>query len=325
MARLLVFNPEHDYALAHGGKHYMAPASVKRLATRLELLPYAWSRPGDLVLTSSNQLISVDSDEAVNFQSSATEEITEVLPWGWDNSIRQRLTDLGILSTLLPTEADIENLRRLSHRRISIDGNIAMGSPSIPCELMDLDSVMEFASAKPGCYLKMPWSSGGRGVLATKELNAAQIKEWASGAIRRQGSVLAENGIERALDFASLWECRDEGTYFLGFSVSLSDGRGKYHGNLSGPQEELWKIIKSKAPGLDEGIIQKQKDFISQAIAPYYSGLLGIDMMADRDGILYPCVEINLRRTMGHVAMDFYTLTPDRKQKLVSSLKSSLL
>jgi hypothetical protein len=39
-----------------------------------------------------------------------------------------------------------------------------------------------------------------------------------------------------------------------------------------------------------------------------YQGPFGIDMMvvstADKDGfLLHPCVEINLRRTMGHVAL----------------------
>ena len=33
-----------------------------------------------------------------------------------------------------------------------------------------------------------------------------------------------------------------------------------------------------------------------------YVGPFGIDMMATKEG-LHPCVEINLRRTMGHVAL----------------------
>ena len=34
-----------------------------------------------------------------------------------------------------------------------------------------------------------------------------------------------------------------------------------------------------------------------------YEGPFGIDMMVVKGGLLHPCVEINLRRTMGHVAL----------------------
>jgi hypothetical protein len=51
----------------------------------------------------------------------------------------------------------------------------------------------------------------------------------------------------------------------------------------------------------------KQK-IISNLDLGTYSGPFGIDMMIIKDGFLHPCVEINLRRTMGHVAL---SLTPD--------------
>ena len=34
-----------------------------------------------------------------------------------------------------------------------------------------------------------------------------------------------------------------------------------------------------------------------------YAGLFGVDMMVVSPSKLHPCVEINLRRTMGHVAL----------------------
>ena len=47
-----------------------------------------------------------------------------------------------------------------------------------------------------------------------------------------------------------------------------------------------------------------------------YQGPLGVDMMvisADEGFLLHPCVEINLRRTMGHVAL---ALTPDDDDRI---------
>jgi hypothetical protein len=37
-----------------------------------------------------------------------------------------------------------------------------------------------------------------------------------------------------------------------------------------------------------------------------YQGIVGIDMMVVRGGLIHPCVEINLRMNMGVVAMKLY-------------------
>ena len=49
--------------------------------------------------------------------------------------------------------------------------------------------------------------------------------------------------------------------------------------------------------------------FIDNEIAPCYSGILGVDMFIyeeNKQFKLHPCVEINLRTTMGYVARIFY-------------------
>lgn len=142
--------------------------------------------------------------------------------------------------------------------------------------------------------------------MATAELNERQTAEWIHGAIRRQGSVMGEMGVERVFDFASLWTIADGTASFDGWSVSVCDGRGKYDGNISDSQENLLKKIREAAPYFSTDVAERQKRFIEKAIAPLYEGKMGIDMMADTQGRIYPCVEINLRRTMGHVAMDSF-------------------
>lgn len=327
--KVWVFNPEHDYALAHGGSHYMAPASVRRLAHEKELLPLAWARKGDGVLVRDCTMVfPVDGNGAWDSAYGANgfipdassvyshsipvseimNEITEIEPWGWDMAVRHRLLSLGFPESLLPSPDYIDSLRRLSHRRISIAANRFLGSPLIPEEFSKVDEAMEFYRRHPGCYFKLPWSSGGRGVLATAELSSPQVREWVSGGIRRQGSVMGEPGVARVIDFASLWTVEDGDVTFEGWSVSLSDGRGKYDGNVRLPQEELLALITRHLPrSVVEKTVERQREFIRAEIAPHYQGKMGIDMMADGKGNLYPCVEVNLRRTMGHVviALDF--------------------
>ena len=49
-----------------------------------------------------------------------------------------------------------------------------------------------------------------------------------------------------------------------------------------------------------------------------YKGPLGVDMMIVKDYLaggyfLHPCVEVNLRRTMGHVALSISSIVADAK------------
>lgn len=315
MPRLLVFNPEHDYALAHGGAHYMAPLSVRSLSTRLQLLPLLWSEEKDYILLDSNRIVSA-ADIAAGSVNEAASEIETVEPWGWDAALIERLRTIGVTLSVLPTREYIDRVRQLSHRRISIEANRKMNSPSLPQEFFSVEEALQFSRDNPGCYFKLPWSSGGRGVVATKELNERQIAEWVSGAIRRQGSVIGEKEVDRTLDFSSLWTVGPNNVEFRGFSISLSDGRGKYGGNLAGCQERILSEIHKYAPSFSTSLIDQQRSFIEDDIMSHYAGPLGIDMMCSRDGEVFPCVEINLRRTMGHAAISFAALPPEKRLEL---------
>ena len=305
MSRLLVFNPEHDYALAHGGAFYMAPSSIKRLSSELEFLPIIWSRDDDFLLLSDDRILSVTEPHRV---INSNVKIESVEPWGWDLALTHRLQKLGIDSRILPSPDQIEQIRILSHRRISIECNQYLHSPLIPREFSEVNEALDFYKTNPNCYFKQPWSSGGRGVVATEELDESRVGEWLTGCIRKQGSVIAEPGINRVLDFSSLWDITDSEIEFYGLSVSISDGRGKYGGNLFGPQEKLWELIRGFAPSFSNDILEAQRKFVENKLAGTYKGKIGIDMMADKEGKIYPCVEINLRRTMGHTAIDYFKL-----------------
>lgn len=313
MKRLLLFNPDHDYALANGGPYYIPPASIRRLAKSLELIPLLWASDEDMILTSDDRVISSRDLKEFENRSTALSEVESVDPWGWDEALRYRLNNLGLKDSILPDHLFMENVRRLSHRRISIKLNEFMGYCPPPREICRIEDALSFAKEFKGCYLKLPWSSGGRGVLATRELSMVQIEEWVKGALRKQKSIMAEEFVDRQLDFASLWETKGNEVIFEGFSISLSDGRGKYKGNLYGPQEKIARYIEARTFGFTPELTTLQKKFIEDNILPYYEGKIGIDMMADRNGRIYPGVEINLRRTMGHVACN---LTVADKNKI---------
>ena len=90
-----------------------------------------------------------------------------------------------------------------------------------------------------------------------------------------------------------------------------------YTGNLLATEEEKRMILDKWIPAsLTDMIRDRICTYIPTMLHPHYAGPLGIDMMVvSRHGqqgfLLHPCVEINLRRTMGHVAL---VLTPPEGQ-----------
>ena len=68
--------------------------------------------------------------------------------------------------------------------------------------------------------------------------------------------------------------------------------------------EELHQLLIESYPALDE-VVDDVLKALDAIIAPHYDGPLGIDMMLYRDEhgeiALNPCVEVNLRMTMGMI------------------------
>lgn len=165
------------------------------------------------------------------------------------------------------------------------------------------------------CVLKEPWSSSGRGVRYVECLTDA-LRNWARNVIQRQGCLMVEPYYNKVLDFGMEFLADADGITYRGLSV-FSTANGFYTGNLLAAEEEKRKQIIAACPSwnasLTEGLLASSASTICHLLKPHltgiYNGPLGVDMMIVRtaDGLrLHPMVEINLRRTMGHVAIDLY-------------------
>ena len=120
---------------------------------------------------------------------------------------------------------------------------------------------------------------------------------------------------EKILDCATEWIMSGGKATFLGVSVFEASGRGKYHRNIKANQLSLWNMIGV----LTQQVIDKQRYALQSVIGTDYDGPVGIDMLLTSTGTLHPCVELNLRRTMGHVALSFnQTQTAPRKLMQIS-------
>ncbi len=228
--------------------------------------------------------------------------VSAIDPWGWNPALRHRLLKLGAPDRLLPSEAQLEMIRRLANRQTTIEFNRLCGQSILPVEFTSLKKALDFYASHPGCWMKAPWSSSGRGVLNTAGTAPQQVEEWIRGTIRRQGAVLAELPVDKSVDCASEWWITDLDAVFLGLSAFETSSRGKYIRQYALSQEELRcflaEHLREGAEELDR-VIELQRRALRLLFLPYYTGPLGIDMMIDKQGNLHPCIEINLRRTMG--------------------------
>ena len=130
-----------------------------------------------------------------------------------------------------------------------------------------------------------------------RDLKPMHVEPWIRGIIRSQGAVMVEPIYEKILDCATEWIMSGGKATFLGVSVFEASGRGKYHRNIKANQLSLWNMIGV----LTQQVIDKQRYALQSVIGTDYDGPVGIDMLLTSTGTLHPCVELNLRRTMGSI------------------------
>lgn len=320
-----IFNPETDYALGCPADSYNPPASVVKLRKEMALFPATFAHCNDTIVVIDNldekmlkespcygivcqkglPIISLNELSHFFKRNGLNPESLRILPWGWNLSLRKLLIRHGVPSTFLKSEGEIEAIRRLAHRRttIPLQREMARMLPNLGIiearEFSNVDEAVSFAQENPGAYFKMPWSSSGRGVICSVGMNMTKLREWLHGSITRQGCVIGEHGYDRTADFATEWICSNGKARFVGLSWFSTSSNGHYLGNQSLSQEQIDCNIRGVSHLWGKDIIDAQREALNLVIAPYYNGPLGIDMLADTDGLINPCVEINLRMTMG--------------------------
>lgn len=320
---LFLFNPENDLALAFGEEGYTAPPLAAALRRDLQMLP-AWYGSDNAVILSQN----CDSDsrwlDGFNSMFGKTLSCIPVNhlqnhefryhPWGWNLDLRQRLINECVPAAQLPSREQVLQIRALSHRATAarllshLQTAIDYPFPTIPFEAHSVAEVQEFERNNPQCYIKAPWSGSGRGVYRILDRSSRNFITWTQGIINRQGSIMCERALRGIMDFALEFRCHEQRAEFIGYSVFNNDTHCSFDRGIVAPSSALRRLTTAKLG--DEQLLQTVIDsiapFIEREIAPHYSGYLGIDMMLYTDDEnrtrLNPCVEINLRTTMGVVS-----------------------
>lgn len=333
--KLHIFNPEHDLALAANQSNYTAPHAGRQLRKDLAFLPALWADEGDLVLVDDiddaydkvRHLgdIYINKVEFITPVQLAevfrhTMEVDSVHPWGWDQAIVSQLKHMGCPEIMLPTSSNLEDIRRLSSRQWA-----ATHLQHDVDYVESLDDLRLAIEAKGKAVIKSPWSSSGRGVryvsLDNMSLHVGEAtQKWAANVIKQQGGVTVEPYYNKVKDFGMEFEVRDGEVMYRGLSL-FQTVKGAYTGNALATEDEKIEML---APFVSreelDRIRQHVIDVMQPALHAIYSGPFGVDMMvcSKEEGgdvlgeqstgkslntFVNPCIELNLRRTMGHVAL----------------------
>lgn len=309
--RMNIFNPEHDLCMANGDPNFVPPESALKFGRDCAGLT-AWIESGE-----------------------------GIIPWGWNAVLKRRLLREGICGLMLPSDPALDEIRRLSNRNVAVRANEYLREnlrddalvDALPLELTCIEQVTDAVERFGDAVGKAPWSGSGKGLrwLRSGELSGSDIG-WCKNVICKQGSVIVERREKVVQDFAMLFHISDR-VDFEGYSLFFNDN-GMYHGNVLASNEWILSELSKK---LDKDLIINVKEvlmsFMSHEFVGRYSGYAGVDMFICEDVNgryrIAPCVEINVRMTMGLLARRIYDnhvgMTDDGKFRLSDTVKLDCL
>ncbi len=328
-----LFFPENDLALAANLSNYTPPRMARALRLSGEVLPMWYGDDGDCFLTQGvNERWLESMHRAFELHCKPYDHCPERFaprPWGWSAASRRQFQYAGYTAEMLPDDMALERLRQISHRRSScvIAQALAAQLPdteftSSAIEARTLADALDVIDRFRGdAVVKSPWSNAGRGIAFTRGFGEQGLVRRLEDIIAAYGSVLVELRHDKEIDFAMLFDAHaDASVSYRGLSLFEADARGAYTHNIVADDSILTRHIAAFIPEKTLSTVAEALSTILQEyIAGSYVGPLGVDMLvarrncfdvtkteqnsdADTQYVLNPCVELNLRNTMGHLA-----------------------
>lgn len=331
---LHIFNPSHDEALASDSPFYNETKAAQLTAQSIAPLAAFWAEEGDVLLLPKGAKIYdsaytknihyIYEEELASFDYAAIERIE---PWGWNKALVHRLRKQGVPERLLPTNKALEDIRQFSSRSLAVSllSKLVPLSPMLIGEstwCTSFETTLQTIERYGTAMLKAPWSGSGRGVFRTGLPMSENVEFRIKKVLREQHAIEVEPYYLRKVDFAMEFSAEDNAVSYQGLSLFRTHTSGSYMGNIVADEETLLKMLPEVSTELLSLVAAACEKELSLLLAGHYRGPLGIDMMLVEEPNsqtlhLHPCVEINLRRTMGHAAISLRKLVAPGEQGLL--------
>jgi len=325
------FNPDHDIALALNQRRLATPHVGRLMRSDLGYIPALWAEDGDVVVVEDIDVAEVlykrhKLSSRARIEFATIEQLANIIsgsqyhfaPWGWNRSIRSILLDAKIPKTMLPSEQQLDSIRTLSNRALAVKllgtfkGTQGVVGFSLICNTAS--EVEEALKQYRDIVVKAPWSSSGRGVryINIDDAPNENVWKWIDNTLAKQGTIIVEKKCRKIQDFAMEFQAKADGKVVYDGLSLFTTRNGAYTGNILLPEDEKEEYLhRYLSPTLLDEVKKQIEHFLTKEINGAYIGPLGVDMMICSpwdDGstsavMLNPCIEINMRRTMGHVAL----------------------
>ncbi len=352
-SRLWVFNPGHEEALLHAAKaSYTASKTVLTMMYELAQLMLPLASVEDYIYCPSRDGRSA---RLIDHQGNSISDYKGLPPlklnlWGLEPHSQRMISTWAKAQGIALSVADISpEYYALAHRNACVKclrylhrhASQFIPQPEIiPHRILKgedtIDATARFIRTQgyPRAMLKRPYSSSGRGVQPIDLPLGREQSEVIYNLAQHYGEVSLEPLLNRQQDYALLFYADANGLRHIGYSKFVTDDKSgtAYSGNILASDEsiaeELTQALGDKQALLD--LIEHLQVFLHTELKGTYEGYIGIDMMTylDLNGTLHlhPCVEINLRCTMGVIAhrlQEDIAMSPESLFKLGLSSKLS--
>ena len=174
---IYIFNPEHDLCIANGDENFVPPRSALGFAKENIDLSEHLKRPN--------------------------KQRRNIIPWGWNHSLKKRLINEGIDQADLPSEEELQFIRTHSRREFALDihsrlncGDSQIIDPDYRIVATSINEVEAFISANGSAVLKSPLSGSGKGIRFVRESLSESDEGWCRRVLDKQGSVIVERRFE---------------------------------------------------------------------------------------------------------------------------------
>lgn len=330
--KLHIFNPEHDLALAANIPNFTAPHAARQLRADLDFLPALWAADGDLVLVEDVDSVMRRTRHLRRYMAevefvtpqilgSQTSGQVDIQPWGQDIALNYQLQQMNpMLANSVLSDFQLGQQRQISGRPWAAKHLLPIlaeygGTVGKSWIVTNMESLRGVVDGGGDFVLKAPWSSSGRGNrywLSDREVDN-HLLGWCDNIIRKQHALMVEPLYNKVLDFGAEFYASGNGCVeYLGLSM-FRTVHGVYRGNLLMSERQKEEVLESY---ISADLMSKVRNRIAllmgELLGNTYIGPFGVDMMVVSGAkkgkpfdefLLHPMVELNLRRTMGHVAL----------------------
>lgn len=287
----------------------------------LEILMAAFSKRDDIVLFRELPSVShleklqgsgFDLPDAIGENELGNGKLGGFRPWAWSPEASQLFEPFAQQVSKkikdqwrapVPSSWLSKEIGYLLEKRIgSLEDNRSV------CR--DVEHALSMISNHSVVY-KPGYGCAGKGFRIAKEKNS-ELEKWLSATIKENGFVIAEPWVQRVEDFSVHYHVENGRVDFLGATKVVNDHRGRFRGIDVAPrwsklidQELATFLYKEELFGkwYHEIIPEELGSLLDQ-----YNGPASIDAMVWRDSDgklrLRKVVELNVRMTMGRVALD---------------------